>query len=307
MKPTLCLYHANCTDGFGAAFAVHKLGLEQVSFVPVKYGEAAPAVTGKHVIIVDFSYSQEVLEAMSELAASILVIDHHKSAQAALAELPSVATYADFLKRVAGHTETGRSVLCTVFDMNRSGAGIAWDFFHPQRPRPMIIEHIQDYDLWKFQLPYTREVTSFINSFPQDFEVWEGIMRTALADVYAQGSAIARQHRKDVEGAIASYAGFMYIGEYYVPALNVPGHMASLAGELLLKGHDFSATFRDSPKGRSFSLRSVDGGADVSAVAALFGGGGHRGAAGFAVPVGHPLASAKVYSPTKIKIGAWGA
>ena len=46
----------------------------------------------------------------------------------------------------------------------------------------------------------------------------------------------------------------------------------------------------DTPKGRTFSLRSADGGMDVSEVAKRYGGGGHAKAAGFTVPWGHALA-----------------
>ena len=68
-KP-LCIYHHGCTDGFAAAWAVRKhYGDGEVEFHPGIYGEAPPDVTGRVVILVDFSYKRPVLVAMVEQAA----------------------------------------------------------------------------------------------------------------------------------------------------------------------------------------------------------------------------------------------
>ena len=53
--------------------------------------------------------------------------------------------------------------------------------------------------------------------------------------------------------------------------------------EKMAKGKPFAACYWDTPKGRVFSLRSSDDGADVSEVAKQYGGGGHRNASGFTV------------------------
>ena len=51
----------------------------------------------------------------------------------------------------------------------------------------------------------------------------------------------------------------------------------------MANGKPFAACYWDTPKGRVFSLRSSDDGADVSEVAKQYGGGGHRNASGFTV------------------------
>jgi nanoRNase/pAp phosphatase (c-di-AMP/oligoRNAs hydrolase) len=49
----------------------------------------------------------------------------------------------------------------------------------------------------------------------------------------------------------------------------------------------FAACYYDKPGARVFSLRSRgDDGMDVSAIAAIYGGGGHRNAAGFQAATG---------------------
>lgn len=61
------------------------------------------------------------------------------------------------------------------------------------------------------------------------------------------------------------------------------------AGHLMAQDAPFAACYWDTPKGRDYSLRSRGDGADVSEIASLYGGGGHRDAAGFSVPWGHEL------------------
>lgn len=79
MSMSMCIYHGNCADGFGAAWVVRK-ALGEIEFYGAKHQEPPPDVTGKDVVIVDFSYKRPVLLEMAEEANSILIIDHHKSA-----------------------------------------------------------------------------------------------------------------------------------------------------------------------------------------------------------------------------------
>jgi len=44
------------------------------------YQNPPPDVTGKDVILVDFSYKRPILDEMKSKAASILILDHHKTA-----------------------------------------------------------------------------------------------------------------------------------------------------------------------------------------------------------------------------------
>jgi hypothetical protein len=91
MNRILCIYHGNCADGFGAAWVVRK-ALGDIEFHPGKHQSPPPDLTGKDVIMVDFSYSRPVLLAMAAQANSILIIDHHKTAIDALVDLPANVT-----------------------------------------------------------------------------------------------------------------------------------------------------------------------------------------------------------------------
>lgn len=284
---TLCIYHANCADGFGAAWVVRKaLGADNVDFHPGKYGEPAPEVEGRDVILVDFSYKRDQLLQLAQSARSVLIIDHHKSAAEDLAELPvAPPKYSDWL--------AAQQPLGAVFDMQRSGAGLTWDYFYPFSPRPRLINHIEDRDLWRFALPGTKAVTAALFSHAQDFHLWDDLMKRHLSDLRGDGHAILRAHDKNVADLVPN-ARRLTIGGQDVPALNCPHFMASDAGHILAQGEPFAACYSDTPKGRVFSLRSQPEGLDVSEIAKQYGGGGHRNAAGFTVPFDHELVTGYV-------------
>lgn len=262
MTPDLCIYHSGCDDGFGAAFAVWKRDGDCVTYHPGVYGVDPPDVTGLDVAIVDFSYKRPIMVDLAGKAKSILVLDHHKTAQADLdglaAECPNVTVE---------------------FDMERSGAVMAWQHFHPQRTVPEFFLYLQDRDLWLKQMPDVDAFTMALRSYVQDFRLWDKIYDSPQS-IIAEGRSIHRYFRTLVEIA-KSHAYFKEIGGHRVPVVNASMFMSSeLAGELA-EGHPFAGVYAESETHTLWSLRSRPGGADVSEVAKQFGGGGHKHAAGF--------------------------
>jgi oligoribonuclease NrnB/cAMP/cGMP phosphodiesterase (DHH superfamily) len=258
----LCIYHGNCADGFTAAWVVRRALGDDVEFHAGIYGEPPPEVSGRNVVMVDFSYTRPVLEAMIGQAASVLILDHHKTAAADLDGLPGAQT---------------------VFDMERSGARIAWDHYFPSEAPPALLLHVEDRDLWRFALPQTREIQANVFSHPYDFAVWDMLMATDPAELAREGAALERKHFKDIAELLTVVTRPMRIGGHVVDVANLPYTFTSDAGSALARGKPFGACYWDTPQGRSFSLRSTDAGEDVSAIARLYGGGGHRNAAGFRV------------------------
>lgn len=273
ISPTLCIYHGNCADGFGAAWAIRRRFGDKVRFYPGAHGKAAPECEGEDVLLVDFAYPRAQLEAMAESARSVTVLDHHKTAENDLRPLLASG-------RIQGE-----------FDMDRSGAAMAWDWCFPDQERPRLIQHIQDRDLWQFRLQGTREITAVLFSHEQVFEIWDGLAR-ALEDPAAReqlmtiGETLERKHRKDVADLIRATGRTMVIGGETVPVANVPYMFVSDAGSRMSEGKPFAACYFDTPNGRKFSLRSQPDGRDVSVIAESYGGGGHPRAAGFIKPIG---------------------
>ncbi len=302
MVVPLCIYHGNCADGFGAAWSVrHALGGE-VEFHPGVYQDAPPDVKGRDVILVDFSYKRSVLLEMAQSARSMLIIDHHKSAAEDLAadgnyvvdfgSYSGNLTWQRFRDNVLQDEMEGcpYARIYGIFDMERSGAGMAWDFF-VGGGRPPLIDHIEDRDLWRFALEGTREIQAVVFSYPYDFDVWDDLVARsqAVSDrgrMIAEGAAIERKHHKDVAELVATFKRRMVIGGQEVWAANLPYTLTSDAGSLMAQGEPFAACYWDTPDGRVFSLRSAADGADVSAIAAQYGGGGHHNASGFRLPHG---------------------
>lgn len=83
-RPVTVIYHANCSDGFCAAWVLRML-YPAAEFVPASYGEPPPDVAGKRVVIADFSYKRPVMRQILSSAHSVTVLDHHKTAEAELA------------------------------------------------------------------------------------------------------------------------------------------------------------------------------------------------------------------------------
>lgn len=291
MKPDVCIYHAPCADGFTAAWAVWKRWPD-IEFVPGVYGQAPPDVTGKHVLIVDYSYKRPVLEEMSRTAATITILDHHKTAQADLETFAILnPVSADDIEAVVAATQPGLGNIRAEFDMNRSGAMMAWQFCHPGEPVPELVKLVQDRDLWRFEMPRSREIAAVLFSHPYEFDTWSALAHDCQTDAYwglvAQGEAIERKHHKDIGELLDQTMRYMVIGGFRVPVANLPYTLASDAANQLAEGNPFGACYYDRNDGkRVFSLRAQDGGEDVSKIAATYGGGGHAKAAGFQAPQG---------------------
>ena len=287
MRP-LCIYHGGCDDGFGAAFVVNLFFAGEVDFHYGVYHQEPPDVSGRDVLLVDFSYARAVLERMAKQARSIVILDHHKSAAEDLASFAvqdsgrDAARWHDVPRLLRELAALGRLPVVAVFDMSRSGAGLTWDFFFCSRPRPWLIDYIEDRDLWRKALPHSDEIIMALSSYPHDFETWQRIIDAGADALLPEGRAILRYHRTLVD-ALKRNAMRAVIGGVDVPVVNAPIQFASdVAGELA-EGEPFAACYWIHPRGTTYSLRSRKGGMDVSEIAKLYGGGGHREAAGFTV------------------------
>lgn len=269
----LVIYHGNCQDGFGAAYAAWKEFGERAEYFPGVYGETPPDVEGRNVYLLDFSYKRDVLIEMARKTKSLTIIDHHVTAEADLKGLDQLID------------------ITLIFNMRRSGATLAWEFFDT-KSIPSLFLHIEDRDLWTFKLPHTREISAALFSHPYDFELWSELIKVFQSpagrqQMIAEGRAINRAHIKNIEELVKVMKRPMTIGGVRVPVANLPYTMASDAAHLMADGVAFAACYFDRADGqRVFSLRSHDDGVDVALVAKQYGGGGHKHAAGFQRPIG---------------------
>lgn len=295
-QPDLVIYHDHCADGFGAAWACWMKWGAACQYVPANYGQTPPDVAGKHVLIVDFSYKRDVLREMAGTAKSIIVLDHHKTAQADLTDWQIDDVAGDFwadddpMSHVHTNDDFVGQPIAALFNMNKSGAVLAWEFCH-EAPVPMLLRLIQDRDLWRFAMEDTKPFALWLRSQPFDFDRFE-LLAQELDDardsevIMTEARAMQRFFDAKVD-EIASFADFEAIAEHTPIMVNCPPMFSSEVGHALLDKHPaapFAAMWYETRNKRMWSLRSRDERTDVSAVAAIFGGGGHRNAAGFSEP-----------------------
>lgn len=277
------IYHDNCQDGFGAAFvfflASKRYGYD-FDFIPGRYGEPLPdVVNGAIVYLADFSYKMFTMKVLLDKAASVVVLDHHKSAMDEL---------------ILGE---GNLVGTPNFDGShctneKSGALIAWEYWFPNEPAPLMIQHISDRDLWKFELLHTKEFCEYLFSQPYQFYKWDEIMEDArigksrYEEMLATGAALLSA-KDAVTKDLFKLSRIGCIDGNYIPIVNAPYHYASGLGDLFKSEFKASASyFIDENMMAVFSLRSREGdGLDVQEIAKKFGGGGHKHAAGFKVSI----------------------
>jgi len=265
---TICIYHRNCADGYTGAWVVKEAHPnEEIEFFGGSYGKEFPHVVDKDVILVDFSYKRDQMIAMSKVANTIIILDHHASAQDDLIDLQ----------------EECECPVTVIFDMERSGCRIAWDFYFPGRTPPQMLLHVEDRDLWKFKLDGTKELMALMFSYEQTFDCWDILMDGdfGMSEAMLRGEAIVRNQNKNIKDLAPMLTQYMTIAGYKnIPTINVPYFMASDMGHYLCKDALFAVMwYRDKDGVYHVSFRS-DGKVNVFKIAELHGGGGHKNASG---------------------------
>lgn len=289
-------YHADCLDGFGAAYCAWRRFGEAAEFVPLHHGQpwTSERVVGRDVFVLDFSFPRASLEALAAQAKSTLLLDHHATPvrdwEGVLDDDPQTGCrqYVD-----------SALALTVAFDMARSGARLAWDHFFSQQAMPWAIALIEDLDLWRFAYPETRAFGRALRLRPFSFDTWERIFAAsglvgdaarseAFERLMVEGGAIESFFAVEVERLAAAAASVKLpdpdgreVGGYAVNASAI--FSSELGDALAARGGGFGMVWQVVPDGRvKTSLRSR-GEVDVARIAERFGGGGHPRAAGFSL------------------------
>ncbi|MCA3238089.1 MAG: DHH family phosphoesterase [Curvibacter sp.] len=266
----LVIYHARCPDGFGAALAAWLYYEGQAEFRACDHGDVKsvadlPPLAGRAVYILDFSFPPELMREIEQQSAKLVMLDHHKSAAEKL---------------------TGFACRCGVvhFDMHKSGARLAWDFFQAERALPDLVRYIEDRDLWNWQFPESAGFLAALDMEPMDFERWAEVASFSseqLAAFMARGLAMDEKFCKLAEDIAANAEPVLFNRQQGLMA-NAPGVFHSLVGEMLSKKSGTFALLWSANKGGvvKVGLRSQRG-YDCIPLAESMGGGGHAQACGF--------------------------
>ncbi|MBP9710834.1 MAG: hypothetical protein KBD50_01025 [Candidatus Pacebacteria bacterium] len=266
MKDIVVLYHGNCPDGMGGAFAAWKKFGDSADYIGMERDQPLPpGLAGKELYLIDYTFDKETMLELEKNAKRLVALDHH-----------------------VGVKEATEAVREHVFDNDRSGSGIAWNYFHGETPLPKLLAYIQEIDLWRFALPNSKEVGAYLGTVRLDFETFEKLLpkfenTESFEEIVHQGKAYSEYADYMCEQMMRAAEEVEFEG-YSVLAVNSGKALRSLLGNKLAKKHPpFSIIWYRDRGMWHFSLRG-DGSVDLTKLAQKYGGNGHHNAAGFLLP-----------------------
>ena len=274
------IYHTPCQDGYSAAFVAYyhlvlKLGLK-IDLIPshIKDEIDLERIVGKNVLMVDIVSPN--FKEIRDKASNLIILDHHKTNEANLKDIP----YA-------------------YFDMNKSGVGLAWEYFSKE-PIPLFLACIQDRDIWTWKIPESRCFCAGLEALVEFHDIEFGILTELMMnkkkfdEIYEIGKILNQLKMKKIK-SIASlekpernrFTTYIKDRKYTFYIYNITEfELVSDLGNYVATNFecDFVVIWKydHNKKEYYYSLRSIPEKTDVSRIAELFGGGGHRGAAGMA-------------------------
>ncbi|MDE2021855.1 MAG: hypothetical protein KGI71_02985 [Patescibacteria group bacterium] len=277
-KGIAILYHGGCPDGFGGAYAAWKKFGDMADYIPLKHGKPAPEnLDGRDLYFIDFCYPQSVMDELSKVAKSITVLDHHDGMRTTATKFPGI------------------------FDTSHSGATIAWSYFHPNTHVPKLLQYVEDGDLYRFDLPNSRDVLAYVytltDSFAsfdlQNIEKWDRFLAELenpdeMGRIVETGGLFAQYHEHVVVHGV-HHAEVVHFEGYECYLTGSSGEFVSDIGNRLARlKPPIAIIVSADAEGLRVSLRS-DKSVNVAEIAQKYGGNGHPAAAGFEILYGSPI------------------
>ena len=280
-----CFYH-NDSDGKCAGFWVYlSAGITDgynPEFTEIDYRMKFPLEIIKpneQIYIVDFSISPDEMRELLKITKNVTWIDHHKTA---------IEKYTDFEHDIRGVRFDGIAgcmlTYCYLHHMTQRGQGDIKPFDIAMiEDAPMFTKLIADWDVWKFDFgDNTRyfQTAFYAYDFEPTSDRWleflekdcservminEGIIMTRYRDSWAE-KYIKMGFETEFEG-------------YKCFALNLGMANSEYFKSLPQDKYDILMPF--SFDGDLFKVSMYSKTVDVSQIALKYGGGGHKGAAGY--------------------------
>jgi len=264
MKDTVVLYHDNCPDGFGGAWAAKKKFGKRADYIGVQHQLQPPlGLDDKDVYIIDFSYPEEITNKLLSETKSLTLIDHHITAKKITESAPK-----------------------HLFDNDHSGAILAWKYFFPDEDAPLFLKYVEDLDLWKFDIDRAEDFLAFSATVPFNFDRWDSMIeefedekkRNAHLD---RGRNLLEYQNRLIEGMLEGGEKVTLDGHSAL-AVNSPVLPSQIGNAIVKLGYDIGIIWVHSSDVTKVSLRSgKDKDVNVGEIAKKYGGGGHKSAAGF--------------------------
>jgi hypothetical protein len=213
----IVIYHGDCPDGFGGAYAAWKNFKNKAAYIPARDRFALPCpLKNKEVYLIDYTYEKDVVAKLIKNNKKVTAIDHHISSEAVV-------------KMTHDYS----------FALDHSGAVLAWHYFHPSKKVPQFLRYIEDRDLWKWKMPNSKDILMTSDLEDKDFKVWDKIVKdlesTAKRKLYKEEGVLLQRYEKKIIGEILKDVELVRFLGHKVWAVNAPGHFTSDLGGFLAK------------------------------------------------------------------------
>lgn len=149
-QQAIVYYHNPCSDGIAGAWcawnyfeegSIEYHGCKPDEDIMQKLLKRRTELTNITIYFIDVLPIRDI-PGLCAIAKQVVIMDHHKTNQEYIDTLPKLDN------------------LVVHFDLERSGAQIAWDYFNPGFSHPWFIDYIGDRDLWTWKLPNSRAINS---------------------------------------------------------------------------------------------------------------------------------------------------
>lgn len=272
------IYNGSKIDSFLAAFIVwrskclqHHEVNPKLEFFNAERGAVPSVLKQCQMLCLGFTYKRQTLDYLSSVMSNIVIADNY--------DFDSNGTN----KHVKIESKSRSNVSYVDLD-NHSSSYVVWSALYPETPAPLLVEYVQDRELFSFKLKNTREVISYISSYPLDFGIWNELFSENIETIIRDGSVIRRYNAEICKNTVKGAYRVNFMGYNNVPVLNCPRFLMSEALSYMIHNNPIVIGYYDKLNKRHFSLRSSSkSNIDVLKIAQKFGGGGHKTASGFTV------------------------
>lgn len=268
----LCIYHIADHDGKGSA-AVVKSVYPQIELLGLNHDMEIPYDRiAKHekVVVCDFALPVEYMFELSEKI-DFTWIDHHASV----------------IEQYDAAISAGRK---PIKGLRRSGTAamqLAWEYYYPQKPVPQGIILLAKHDIFDLSDPMVQPFEYAMQSMGQNFPdapIWPQLFagKLDIAQMVSEGERILEWIHTRNYHLVRSMAFESRIDGLRCICANMPQGRSTFFDSVdNLQDYDVMINFYMN-KNRLWNLSfyAVNKAVDVSKLAAKFGGGGHKGAAG---------------------------
>lgn len=278
----IVVYHHDDLDGQCSAAQVResmeKITSNPIQCIAVQYSgttwKKEEIEEADEVYVLDFAFPD--METVAEIAGKKLIwIDHHKSA-------------------MEEHKELWDSNIPGERDITKAASQLTWEYLKDDQPLPTAVEYISKRDIWQFG-DKKEEISAFTGACnillrsPEDTD-WKDLLASSKNErekvkLYLRiGHALADVQKARIEKAFERGTDISFHG-LRARLINTTSDASDIGEYVYLKSeYDIAVIWQMINDMLQVSLRSNS--VDCSKIAQKYGGGGHRGAAGFTIKSG---------------------